>query len=99
MAEHANDDDRIASQIIEEEDLFFDDADDIPVDHLLQSKESSLASGEPSSSSASSSNDTLRKRLAGPSTNKVSKLGLYLCNHHVAEPVDRLVWRVSTRTE
>ncbi|ORZ01306.1 hypothetical protein BCR43DRAFT_486727 [Syncephalastrum racemosum] len=72
MAECANDDDQIASQIIEEEDVFFDDADDLPVDHLLPAKESSLCSSEPSSSSASSlsSNDTLRKRLAGPSTNK-----------------------------
>lgn len=73
------DDEAISSQIYEEQDLFFDDEsldqpdegdeEDLPTDQLL----ASLAAATSSSNGSKyqfSDDDTLRNRLAGPSTNK-----------------------------
>jgi hypothetical protein len=70
MEYNEDDDILLSSQIVEEEDLFFDDSphdQDVPTKSLVKSSLVKTGTGH-----EHELDDTLRIRLAGPSTNKES---------------------------
>lgn len=81
MDHHEEDDALLSSQIVEEEDLLFDDG---PSEQLLLDATEGNGDHDNTTAQQSDMDETLRVRLAGPSTGKV--------NHCALQKAIPLIW-------